>query len=109
MRRVAFTNITQNSRPRLSLGDASRRITPLDGIASEPGLAMTTLTEIVAAVVVHSSTVALSHFGVTLEPAQIEKPSAPAERVVARTPQQHRVLKLTSCPQRHGPPRALKV
>jgi hypothetical protein len=71
---------------------------------------MTTLTEIVAAVVVHSSTVALSHFGVTLEPAQVERPSAPVERVVARTPQQqHRVMKLTSCPQRHSPPRALKV
>lgn len=74
---------------------------------------MTTLTEIVAAVVVHSSTVALSHFGVTLEPAQVERPSAPSERVVARTPQQqpqqHRVLKLTSCPQHHSPPQALKV
>jgi len=70
---------------------------------------MTTLTEIVAAVVVHSSAVALSHFGVTLEPAQVERPSAPAERVVARTPQQqqHRVLKLTSCPQHHNPPHAL--
>ena len=72
---------------------------------------MTTLTEIVAAVVVHSSTVALSHFGVTLEPAQVERPSAPVERVVARTPQQqqHRAMKLTSCPQRHTPPRAVKV
>ena len=71
---------------------------------------MTTLTEIVAAVVVHSSTVALSHFGVTLEPTQVERPSAPAERVVARTPQQqHRVMKLTSCPQHRSPQRAIKV
>jgi hypothetical protein len=70
---------------------------------------MTTLTEIVAAVVVHSSTVALSHFGVALEPTQVEKPPVSAERVVARTPPQHRVLKLTSCPQRHSPAGALKA
>ena len=58
---------------------------------------MTTLTEIVAAVVVHSSTVALSHFGVTLEPAKVERPAAAPERVVARTP--HPVEnKLTNCP-----------
>lgn len=47
---------------------------------------MTTLTEIVAAVVVHSSTVALGHFGVTLEPARVERPQPAAEAVVARTP-----------------------
>ena len=69
---------------------------------------MTTLTEIVAAVVVHSSAATLSHFGVTLEPAQVERPSAPVERVVARTPQ-HRAVKLTSCPQPHSRPHALKV
>lgn len=45
---------------------------------------MQTLTEIVAAVVVHSSAVAYSHFGVTLEPPQAEKPPV-AERSVART------------------------
>jgi len=72
-------------------------------------LAMTTLTEIVAAVVVHSSAAALSHFGVTLEPVQVEQPSAPAERVVARTPQPRRVLKLTSCPQRHSPSHTLRI
>ena len=39
---------------------------------------MQTLTEIVAAVVVSSSAAAYSHFGVTLEAQQVEKP-APAE------------------------------
>lgn len=43
-----------------------------------------TLTEIVAAVVVHSSAVAYSHFGVTLDTQQIREP-VPAERTVART------------------------
>jgi hypothetical protein len=78
---------------------------------------MTTFTEIVATVVVHSSAVALSHFGVTMEPTQIERPTpAPAERVIARTPaavqaptQTHKVMKLTSCPQPHHPARTLKV
>jgi hypothetical protein len=67
---------------------------------------MTTFAEIVAAVVVHSSSVALSHFGVTMEPAQVERGAPPpAERVIARThATQHRVVKLTSCPQtRHRP------
>ncbi len=59
---------------------------------------MTTFTEIVAAVVVHSSAVALSHFGVTMEPTQVDKTPPRAERVVARTPAQHRVMKLTNCP-----------
>jgi hypothetical protein len=59
---------------------------------------MTTFTEIVASVVVHSSAVALSHFGVTMEPAQIERQPAPVERVVARTPAPHRVTKLSDCP-----------
>lgn len=44
---------------------------------------MTTLTEIVATVVVHSSAAALSHFGVTLEPAVAPTPPS-VERVVAR-------------------------
>jgi hypothetical protein len=69
---------------------------------------MTTFAEVVAAVVVHSSAVALSHFGVTMAPAQIDQDTpAPAERVVARThTQQHKVMKLTSCPQarRHAHP-----
>ncbi|WP_309646416.1 hypothetical protein [Phenylobacterium sp.] len=45
---------------------------------------MQTLTEIVAAVVVHSSAAAYAHFGVSLEAYQVEKP-APAERTIART------------------------
>lgn len=44
---------------------------------------MQTITEIVAAVVVHSSAAAYSHFGVTLEPHPAEKPAV--ERSVART------------------------
>jgi hypothetical protein len=60
---------------------------------------MTTFTDIVAAVVVHSSAVALSHFGVTMAPAQVERPQPAAERVIARTPaQSHRTMKLTNCP-----------
>lgn len=46
---------------------------------------MATLTEFVAAVVVHSTAAAFSHFGVPLEPAHVEKKPAPAERVVARS------------------------
>lgn len=45
---------------------------------------MTTLTGIVASVVMHSSAAAFSHFGVTIEPPQMERPSGP-ERVVARS------------------------
>ena len=45
---------------------------------------MQTLTEIVAAVVVSSSAAAYSHFGVTLDAHQVDKP-VPAERTVART------------------------
>jgi hypothetical protein len=74
---------------------------------------MTTFTEIVATVVVHSSAVAFSHFGLTLEPTQIEQASPPpVERVIARTPTapaaaQRKGVKLTSCPQPHHPARAL--
>jgi len=72
---------------------------------------MTTFTDIVAAVVVHSSAVALSHFGVTMQPAQVDSPSPPAaERVVARThASQHKVLKLSSCPQRRTYPHPVTV
>lgn len=41
-----------------------------------------TLTEIVAAVVVHSSAAAYSHFGMSLEPAQKAHP--PVERTISR-------------------------
>ena len=47
---------------------------------------MTTLTEIVAAVVVHSSAAAFSHFGMTMEPTHAEKAQPAAQHVVARTP-----------------------
>ncbi|HLZ75549.1 hypothetical protein [Phenylobacterium sp.] len=76
---------------------------------------MTTFTEIVATVVVHSSAVALSHFGVTMEPAQVERITPPAaERVIARTPagvqtSTHKVMRLTSCPQPKRPAHTLKV
>jgi hypothetical protein len=62
---------------------------------------MTTLTEIVAAVVLHSSAAAFSHFGVVLEPP--EASPAPAEqRVVARSPRKverlDKVQKAAACP-----------
>jgi hypothetical protein len=47
---------------------------------------MATLTEMVAAVVMHSSAVAFSHFGVTVEAPRAEQPQPAAERVIARTP-----------------------
>jgi hypothetical protein len=47
---------------------------------------MAPFTEIVAAVVVHSSAMALSHFGVVIEPPKIDTPQPVAERVVARSP-----------------------
>lgn len=46
---------------------------------------MQTLTEIVAAVVVHSSAFAYSHFGVALEPPHPAEQASPVERIVART------------------------
>lgn len=63
---------------------------------------MTTLTEMVAAVVVHSSAVAFSHFGVVLD-ARAEPPPALAEqRIVSRTPRKvepvRPVLKAPTCP-----------
>ncbi len=65
---------------------------------------MTTWTEIVAVAVVHSSTAALSHFGVMLEPVPaVQTTAAPApsaaatERVIARSPRAPE--KLVSCPK----------
>jgi hypothetical protein len=51
---------------------------------------MSTFTDMVAAVVLHSSVAAYSHFGLTLEPVQAEAPAPPvvertAERTVERT------------------------
>jgi len=76
---------------------------------------MTTFTEIVATVVVHSSAVALSHFGMTMEPAQVDRATPPpVERVIARTPAgaqapAHKVMKLTSCPLPRRPATPLKA
>ena len=60
---------------------------------------MATLTGFVASVVVHSSAAAFAHFGLALEPMQIERPTPPAaEHVVARSrpaPQ-----KIAECPER---------
>lgn len=62
---------------------------------------MTTLTSIVASVVVNSSAAALSHFGLSVEPLHIDKPAAVPERVVARShPQPQRVATLPhACPK----------
>jgi hypothetical protein len=64
-----------------------------------------TLTEIVAAVVVHSSTAAYSHFGVTLDAHQTPAP-VPVERTVARTAAPKKIVKIAGpvqktadCPQ----------
>ncbi len=60
---------------------------------------MTTLTEMVAVAVVHSSAAALSHFGVTVQPAPVVQvaPVAVPDRVVARSP--HVPARLASCPK----------
>jgi hypothetical protein len=71
---------------------------------------MATLTQFVAAVAVHSSAAALSHFGVTLAPAQVVQPAPPAaaaERVVARSPRP--AAKLVSCPRPDPRPLAKHV
>lgn len=65
---------------------------------------MQTLTELVAAVVVHSSAVAYSHFGVAIEAPRAEP--APVERTIARTAAPRptavkvldRVQKASDCP-----------
>jgi hypothetical protein len=58
---------------------------------------MATITEMVTAVVVQSSAVALSHFGVMIEPTQVERTPPVVERVIARTPR--KVEKTSDCPQ----------
>ena len=73
---------------------------------------MTTFTELVATVVVHSSAFALSHFGVTQQPVLIEKAPPSVERVIVRTPtgpQAHKGMKLTSCPQARHRVHAMKA
>lgn len=64
-------------------------------------MAAGSLTEIVAAVVVHSSAAAFLHFGVTLEPAQVERTPPAAERVVARSPRA--ALRASEAPARTRP------
>lgn len=64
---------------------------------------MQTLTDIVAAVVVHSSAAAFSHFGVTLEAHQLERP-APVERTIARTAGPRRVVNVSSKAKVAPPP-----
>jgi hypothetical protein len=60
---------------------------------------MTTLTEMVAAVVVHSSAFAFSHFGVALDAPQMEQRATPtAERVVARS-HRSKAQRLSACPE----------
>lgn len=56
---------------------------------------MATLVDVVAAVVVHSSAAAYSHFGVTLDPPPA-RVAAPVERIVARA--RPKAEKLTDCP-----------
>ena len=62
---------------------------------------MATLTEMVAAVVLHSSAAAFSHFGVTLE-AQQAAPPPSEQRVVARSPRKlervDKLQKASACP-----------
>lgn len=67
---------------------------------------MATLTEVVAAVVVHSSAAAFSHFGVTLDAPAFERPAPVAERVVARSPRKAQKISDKDCPEQR---RALVV
>ncbi|MBS0363173.1 MAG: hypothetical protein JSR98_17485 [Proteobacteria bacterium] len=60
---------------------------------------MTTFTELVATVVVNSSAVALSHFGVVMDPAQVQHAAPPpVERVIARTHAPQAKMLKTACP-----------
>jgi len=68
---------------------------------------VSTLTGIVASVVVQSSAAALSHFGLVLEPMHLEQAPPPAERVVARSkpaPQ-----KINDCPEARAHPHVEKT
>ncbi|MDB5419399.1 MAG: hypothetical protein JWP50_2818 [Phenylobacterium sp.] len=68
---------------------------------------MTTLTGLVASVVVHSSVAAFSHFGLTLEPMRLDKPAVAPERVVARSrPAPQRIA---DCPERFPRPHLAKT
>jgi hypothetical protein len=62
---------------------------------------MATFTEIIAAMVVQSSAVAYSHFGLTLEPVKAERPAA-VERTVARSIQRPTEKVLNCTPQQRA-------
>jgi hypothetical protein len=58
---------------------------------------MATFTEVVAAVVVQSSAMALSHFGVSVEMPQVDRAQPAVERTIARTPRKIG-SKVSDCP-----------
>ncbi len=64
---------------------------------------MTTFTELVAAVVVQSSTLVYSHFGVTLEPVRVDPPAV-VERVVVRRDVPAAAKKADKTLERPAPP-----
>jgi len=72
---------------------------------------MATLTEVVAAVVVHSSAAAFSHFGVTLEAPRVERPAAPAveQRIVARSPRKAVEKIDQTCPEEQKRARVVRA
>lgn len=67
---------------------------------------MHTFTEIVTAVVIHSSAAAYAHFGVPVEAHQVERSAPPAERTVARSTSKP-ATPIADCPPPR--PRALKT
>jgi hypothetical protein len=70
---------------------------------------MASLTEFVAAVVVHSSSAAFSHFGVVLEVAE-PRPALPAvdKPTVSRSPRED-PAKAVACPEAQTKPRPLRA
>lgn len=72
---------------------------------------MTTLTEIVASVVMHSSAVAFSHFGLQVETPRLDRPTPAVERTIARTPRKVEKLsqKTADCPDIPAKPHAIRV
>jgi hypothetical protein len=77
---------------------------------------MATLTEMVAAVVVHSSAAAFSHFGVTIDTPKVEQhvPAVTADqRTIARSPRQaqrvDKVMKVYNCPETQARASAVKA
>ena len=71
---------------------------------------MQTLTELVAAGVVHSSAVAYAHFGVPVEAHQVEKPVVAEPRTVARSTQSTKPVAMSEpAPARAAEPKARPV